>query len=91
MTALTRRFGLAVRQLREARGWSQEMFADRAGLSRSYAGEVERGNAVPSLATVLKVAAAFGVSAAALIEHSEQGELRRQGATGASVITTTEK
>lgn len=77
MAALTRRFGLAVRQLREERGWSQEVFADRAGLSRSCAGEVERGNAVPSLATVLKVASAFGISAASLIEHSEKAEVRR--------------
>jgi transcriptional regulator with XRE-family HTH domain len=90
MAALNRRFGLAVRQLREARGWSQEVFADRAGLSRSYAGEVERGNAVPSLATVLKVAAAFGISGAALIEHSEQAELRRPG-SAAAAVTTTEK
>ena len=46
--------------------------ADRAGLSRSYSGEVERGNSTPSLATVLKIAAALGATPSALVEEAER-------------------
>ncbi len=35
--------GERVRQLREARGWSQEGFAHEGGLGRSFAGAIERG------------------------------------------------
>ncbi|NML29024.1 helix-turn-helix domain-containing protein [Zoogloea dura] len=72
MSTLTRRFGLVVRRHRVARGWSQEEFADRAGLSRSYSGEVERGNSTPSLATVLKIAEALGASPSVLVEEAER-------------------
>ncbi|PLZ03867.1 XRE family transcriptional regulator [Burkholderia sp. WAC0059] len=68
MSALVRNFGVAVRQLREAHAWSQEQLAEYAGLNRSYVGEIERGTAIASLVTLGKLAEAFGVSAAALLE-----------------------
>ena len=43
MNGFSHHFGLAVRQSREALGWSQEQLAARADLNRSYVGEVERG------------------------------------------------
>ena len=51
-------FGIGVRQLREARGWSQERLAEHANLNRSYIGEIERGCVIASLTTVEKLAAA---------------------------------
>jgi transcriptional regulator with XRE-family HTH domain len=60
-----------LRQLREARGWSQEQLAERANLNRSYLGEVERGQAVPSLVTVNKLAAALEIRASSLIARCE--------------------
>lgn len=69
--ALVRSFGLAVRQLREARDWSQEELAEHAGLNRSYIGEIERGAATPSLITVAKLARAFELPASALVTHGE--------------------
>lgn len=71
MIELHKRFGEVIRRRRIAAGWSQEEFADRAGLSRSYSGEVERGYSIPSLATVLKIAAAFGVPLSELVEEAE--------------------
>jgi transcriptional regulator with XRE-family HTH domain len=66
------RFGAAVRQLREKRGWSQERLANRAELNRSYMGEIERAAAMPSLATAAKLADALEVSLSELIAHCEQ-------------------
>lgn len=65
-------FGSAVRQLREQQRWSQELLAERADLNRSYIGEIERGQVVPSLLTLHKLAAALGVSASALLSHAER-------------------
>ena len=66
------RFGIAVRRLRAARGWSQEQLADRADLNRSYLGEVERAAVMPSLATAAKIAQALEVSLSDLISHCER-------------------
>jgi transcriptional regulator with XRE-family HTH domain len=60
------RFGARVRQLRNDRGWSQEAFADRAGLHRTYIGSVERGEQNLSLLNIEKIAATLGVSLAEL-------------------------
>ena len=65
------RFGQAVRQLREARGWSQERLAGRAELNRSYMGEIERATAMPSLATAAKLAQALDVPLSQLISRCE--------------------
>ncbi len=60
------RFGVRVRQLRTERGWSQEAFADRAGLHRTYIGSIERGEQNISLENIEKLAATLGISLAEL-------------------------
>ncbi len=72
MTELINNFGLAVRQLREKAGWSQELLAEKADLNRSYLGEVERGKVIPSLATAAKLAKALDISLSRLLAHCEQ-------------------
>ncbi len=67
MTSLNHQFGSVVRQYREQRRWSQEVLADAAGLNRSYLGEIERGIAVPSLATIAKLAGALDLSLSELM------------------------
>jgi transcriptional regulator with XRE-family HTH domain len=69
--ALVRGFGIGVRRLREARGWSQEELAEHADLNRSFIGEIERGTATPSLVTVAKLSQAFKLSPSALVRHGE--------------------
>ena len=66
------RFGRVIRQLREARGWSQERLAGRAELNRSYMGEIERLAAMPSLATAAKLALALDVPLSELISRCEE-------------------
>jgi len=46
MSQLPNHFGLALRNLREQKGWSQEALAEHADLNRSYVGELERGQAI---------------------------------------------
>ena len=60
------RFGLRVRELRTHRGWSQEAFADLAGLHRTYIGSVERGEQNISLQNIERLAATLEVSLAEL-------------------------
>ena len=71
--SLADRFGSLVRQLRESRGWSQEELAEHAELNRGYVGEIERGGAMPSLATIDKLAIAFRLNPSVLIARIEAG------------------
>ena len=71
MSDVSERFAAVVRQLREARGWSQERLAHRAQLNRSYMGEIERATAMPSLATAGKLAQALEVPLSELISRCE--------------------
>lgn len=71
MNAPVTQFSQVLRQLREERGWSQEQLAERADLNRSYLGEVERGNAIPSLITLSKLAVALEIRLSAFIARCE--------------------
>jgi len=62
-------FGEAMKRLREKRGMTQEALAHEAGITSSYAGQVERGQRVPSLTIVLKIARALGARPGELIDH----------------------
>ncbi len=61
------RFGTRIRQLRTERGWSQEAFADKVGLHRTYIGSIERGEQNLSLQNIERLAATLGVSLAELL------------------------
>ncbi len=77
MKQIVSSFGIAMRQLREQQGWSQEGLAERADLNRSYIGELERGQAIPSLPTLKKLALALNLSLANLLAHAEGIEQTR--------------
>ncbi len=75
--ALVANFGLAIRQLRERQGLSQEKLSELSELNRSYVGEVERGRAIASIVTAHKLAHALNVDVAALLRHGELLERQR--------------
>jgi transcriptional regulator with XRE-family HTH domain len=54
-------FGDTIRSIRTGRGWTQEDLADAAKLTATYVGQVERGDKVPSLTVVLKLARGLSV------------------------------
>jgi transcriptional regulator with XRE-family HTH domain len=60
------RFGKTVRELRMARGWTQERLAGEAGLHPTYVGGIERGERNVSLDNILKIARAMRVQPADL-------------------------
>ena len=63
----TASIGKRIRKYREAKGWRQEDFAERVGLSVTYTGMIERGEKVPKLETFITIANALGVSADLLL------------------------
>ena len=58
-----------VRRLREARDWSQEKLAQKAGLAMRYVSGIERAEENPTISTLAKLAKALGVSASALLSE----------------------
>jgi transcriptional regulator with XRE-family HTH domain len=65
-------FGAAVRRLRRKHGWSQEDFADRVGVHRTYMGGIERGERNVALVNIAKVAEALGISLAVLMAEVDK-------------------
>lgn len=70
---LPERFGRTVRRLREEAGYSQEAFADRAKVHRTYMGTVERGEANLTLKNIEKLARALGLKMWQLLKETEDG------------------
>jgi XRE family transcriptional regulator, regulator of sulfur utilization len=65
-------FGKAVRAFRLDQGIAQEELAAFAGIERSHMGKIERGEHLPSLALVLKIAAALKMSGTELMAATER-------------------
>lgn len=65
------RTGRAVKQRREAAGLSMRMLAAQSGISSSMISDIERGAKSPTVITVVRLAAALGVSAAALVDEGK--------------------
>jgi transcriptional regulator with XRE-family HTH domain len=72
-----RRLGVRIRELRTRRGWSQEAFADVAGVHRTYMGHLERGEKNVSFLSILRVASALGVTLSELLAGLEKGDSAR--------------
>ena len=70
---LLKRFGQRVRQLRQGAGLSQEAFADKCGLDRTYIGGVERGERNVSLRNLNVIAEGLGISLSKLLKGLEDG------------------
>ena len=63
----TSSIGKRIRKYREAKGWRQEDFAEKIGLSVTYTGMIERGEKVPKLETFITIANVLEVSADLLL------------------------
>lgn len=63
-----KKFGQHIRELRTARGLTQEMLAEKIAVDRSYMGFLERGERNPSLTIIIEIAKALKVSPADLLQ-----------------------
>jgi len=77
--AVCKEFGSRVRNLRKQCGLSQELLALKAGVDRTYIGRIERGEANPTLITIIKISAALGVNPQALFPSSCRSDLKKEG------------
>jgi transcriptional regulator with XRE-family HTH domain len=64
--------GRRIRQLREKKGWSQEDFAARSGLHRTFVGNIERGLKNTTILTLMMISKALGISVAELLRGLEK-------------------
>jgi transcriptional regulator with XRE-family HTH domain len=62
-------FGAVVRELRDARGWTQEQLAERSEMNASYLGFVERGDNVHTLTIIIQISEGLGVEPADLLRE----------------------
>jgi transcriptional regulator with XRE-family HTH domain len=62
-------FGKRVRELRKARGWTQEELAEAADLHENYVSRLETGEQEPGLFVILRLARAFEMSAGEVLGH----------------------
>lgn len=70
-SAPARAFGSAVREARLAQGLAQEVLAGMAGVARAHMGKIERGEHMPTLVIILRIAKALNCSAASLMAATE--------------------
>ena len=62
------KFGKKVRQERLKKGYSQEAFADKVGVHRTYIGMIERAEKNITLLNIKKLADGLGISVSELMK-----------------------
>jgi len=65
---ILQRLGSYIRRLRREKGWSQEQFADEAGIHRTYISDLERGSRNPTIRVLEKLASPLGVEPGRLLD-----------------------
>ena len=68
---LLRALGQRIRELRTEQGFSQEGFADKCGVHRTFMGTVERGESNLSFQNIAKVSTNLGVPLSTLFRDLE--------------------
>lgn len=66
--AISRHLGTRLKLLRGERNWSLDALASASGVSRSMLSQIERNQANPTLAVTMRIAGAFGMGLAELLE-----------------------
>jgi transcriptional regulator with XRE-family HTH domain len=70
---IARRVGYAVRQHRQARGWSQAVLAEKLEVSVDYIGLLERGERLPALGNLVALADVLDVTPNELLVGMQDG------------------
>ncbi|MCI8892469.1 MAG: helix-turn-helix transcriptional regulator [Eubacterium sp.] len=61
------RMGKRIRQVRKAKGWSQDELAKKCGISMSFLGHIERGTRIMSLETFVSICSVLDAGADELL------------------------
>ncbi len=62
-----RKMGMRIRQVRKAKGWSQNELAEKCGISMSFLGHIERGTRIMSMETFANICNALDAGADELL------------------------
>lgn len=81
-------FGEKVRELREAKGWSQAELAERASTHFTTVSKIEKGDRSASFQLALRLAEAFGVSVMRLVPADWRDRLEAGDRAGSGQTTT---
>ena len=68
-----------LQSLRAERGWSLDQLAHRSGVSKGVLVALEQGRSNPNLATLARIADAFGVPVTSLLDVSDEPVVRITG------------
>jgi transcriptional regulator with XRE-family HTH domain len=80
MERIEKSFGIVLRERREKLGLSQEAFADKAGIHRTYVSSIERGKVRVSIEIAEKLAIAVETPLSALWRQIERRRDSQQSA-----------
>jgi transcriptional regulator with XRE-family HTH domain len=84
--ALNAAVALHVRALRTGRGWSLDELAGRSGVSKGMLVQIEAARTNPSVGTLARVADAFGVTVARLLEPAADRSVHVSGYDEAPIL-----
>ena len=70
-SSLPKAFGATLRALRRSKGFSQEELGFRSGVHRTYIGELERGQKIPTIAMLARIAHPLALRPSELIRAAE--------------------
>jgi transcriptional regulator with XRE-family HTH domain len=83
---LLKALGQRIRELRTKQGYSQEAFADKCGVHRTFMGTIERGESNLSFQNIYKVANTLGVTLSDLFLNLERRAQERPGQADVSIV-----
>ena len=75
---IQRQFGLRLKELRDAKGMTQEDLAEKAELFRTYLSRIETGGANPTLTVIHQLAQAVGEKPDSLLQPPTISEVPRR-------------
>jgi transcriptional regulator with XRE-family HTH domain len=74
---MKKQFAGRVRELRLARGLSQEQLAFKAGIHRTYLGGIERGERNPTLKNIVSIAEALDITLSELFLFGKERKSKK--------------
>ena len=83
--------GKRIRTCREQKGWTQQAFAEKVGISIAYTGMIERGEKIPKLETFIRIANVLEVSADLLLADVIKAQPFSDTSARAEVVTSLSK